>query len=197
LFPHTQMRDKFYADFFQPLVPISRFHVVLLPSVILFSHSLSSTPTHNPITEFCYLYTEWCSKQWLTPTGTWWPPPSKGRGWAWFCECWGRCLRFLVVYVLVSVGKCWGYAEVHQRGLPGCSTHKSKFKKYTFLDNVISNLYIKTNQTHQFLSFILFCSSILHVSGGLSVHNQESKTVRAASGIWHTGSVVQICNSKI
>jgi hypothetical protein len=39
-----------------------------------------------------------------------------------------------LVHVLVSARKCWGYAEAHQRGLPGCSTHKSKFKKYRFLD---------------------------------------------------------------
>jgi hypothetical protein len=30
---------------------------------------------------------------------------------------------------------------------------------------------------HQFLEFILFCSSTLHVSDGLSIHHQESKTV--------------------
>jgi len=29
----------------------------------------------------------------------------------------------------------------------------------------------------------------LHVSDGLSIHYQESKTVRTASGICHTGSV--------
>jgi len=31
--------------------------------------------------------------------------------------------------------------------------------------------------------------NILHVSGGLSVHHQESKTVHTASSICHTGSV--------
>jgi len=36
---------------------------------------------------------------------------------------------------------------------------------------------------HQFLNFILFCSSTLYVSDGLSVHHQESKTVHTASGI--------------
>jgi len=41
---------------------------------------------------------------------------------------------------------------------------------------------------HQFLKFILFCSSTLHVSDGLSVHRQESKTVHAASGICQTDS---------
>jgi len=41
---------------------------------------------------------------------------------------------------------------------------------------------------HQFLKFILFCSSTLHVSDGLSVHHQESKTVLTASGICQTDS---------
>jgi len=36
--------------------------------------------------------------------------------------------------------------------------------------------YNKTNEIHQFLKFILFCSSTLHVSDGLSLHHQESKT---------------------
>jgi hypothetical protein len=46
----------------------------------------------------------------------------------------------------------------------------------------------KTNEMHQFLKFILFWSRILHVSDGLSVHYQESKTVRTASGIYQTDS---------
>jgi len=37
---------------------------------------------------------------------------------------------------------------------------------------------------HRFLKFILFSSSTLHVSGGLSVHHQES--VYIASGIYQT-----------
>ena len=41
---------------------------------------------------------------------------------------------------------------------------------------------------HQFLKFILVCSSTLHVSDGLSVHHQESKTVHTASGICQTDS---------
>jgi len=41
---------------------------------------------------------------------------------------------------------------------------------------------------HQFLKFILFWSKILHVSDALSVHYQESKTVRTASGIYQTDS---------
>jgi hypothetical protein len=41
---------------------------------------------------------------------------------------------------------------------------------------------------HQFLKFILFCSSILHFSDGLSVHHQESTIVHTASGICQTDS---------
>jgi hypothetical protein len=39
---------------------------------------------------------------------------------------------------------------------------------------------------HQIINFILFCSSTLHVSDGLSVHHQESKTIHTASGICKT-----------
>jgi len=48
--------------------------------------------------------------------------------------------------------------------------------------------YSKTNEMHQVFIFILFCSSTLHVSDGLSVHRQESKTVHTASGICQTDS---------
>jgi hypothetical protein len=48
--------------------------------------------------------------------------------------------------------------------------------------------YSTTNEMHQFLKFILFCSSTLNVSDGLSVHHQESKTVNTASGICQTVS---------
>jgi len=48
---------------------------------------------------------------------------------------------------------------------------------------------------HQFFSFILFCSSTLHVSDGLSVHHQESKTVHTASGVNQTESVWHIPES--
>jgi hypothetical protein len=41
--------------------------------------------------------------------------------------------------------------------------------------------YSKTNEMHQFLKFILFCSSTLHVSDGLSVHYQESADCLLAS----------------
>jgi hypothetical protein len=49
--------------------------------------------------------------------------------------------------------------------------------------------FLKQNQPDaQYLKFILFRNSTLHVSDGLSVHHQESKTVHTASGICHTGS---------
>jgi len=48
--------------------------------------------------------------------------------------------------------------------------------------------YSKTNRMHQFLKFILFCSSTLRVSDGLSVHHQESKTVYTGTGICQTDS---------
>jgi len=41
---------------------------------------------------------------------------------------------------------------------------------------------------HHFLKFILFCGSTLHVSDGLSVYHQESKTVHTASGRYQTDS---------
>jgi len=52
----------------------------------------------------------------------------------------------------------------------------------------VINFNSKTNEMHQLLKFILFCSSSLHVSDGLSVHHQESKTVHTASGICQTDS---------
>ena len=48
---------------------------------------------------------------------------------------------------------------------------------------VVIYFYSKTNEMHQFLKFILFCSNTLHVSDGLYVHHQESKTVHTASGV--------------
>ena len=53
---------------------------------------------------------------------------------------------------------------------------------------IVIYFYSKTNEMHQFLKFILFCSSTLHVSDGLSVHHQESKTVHTASGVCQTDS---------
>jgi hypothetical protein len=48
--------------------------------------------------------------------------------------------------------------------------------------------YSKTNEMYQFFKFILFCSSILHVSDSLSDHHQEFKTVHTASGVCQTDS---------
>jgi hypothetical protein len=56
----------------------------------------------------------------------------------------------------------------------------------TYCEAVFS--YSKTNKMHQFLTFILSCSSTLRVSDGLSVHHQESKTVYTATGICQTDS---------
>jgi hypothetical protein len=53
---------------------------------------------------------------------------------------------------------------------------------------IVIYFYSKTNEMHQFLKFILFSSSTLHVSDGLSVHNQESKTAHTASDICQTHS---------
>ena len=53
---------------------------------------------------------------------------------------------------------------------------------------IISNyFYIKTTKVHNISN--LFWNNILHVSDGLFVHHQESKTVHTASGIRHTGPV--------
>jgi hypothetical protein len=41
---------------------------------------------------------------------------------------------------------------------------------------------------HQFLKFILFWNNTPHVSDGLSVHHQESKTVHTASVLCQTDS---------
>jgi hypothetical protein len=42
---------------------------------------------------------------------------------------------------------------------------------------ILIYFYSKTNEMYQFLKFILFCSSTLHVLDDLSVHHQEPKTV--------------------
>jgi hypothetical protein len=48
--------------------------------------------------------------------------------------------------------------------------------------------YSKTNEIHQFLKYILFCSSTLRVSNGLSFRHQKPKIVHTAAGICHRGS---------
>jgi hypothetical protein len=53
---------------------------------------------------------------------------------------------------------------------------------------IMISFYSKTNEMHQFLKFIVFYSSTLHVSYGLFVHHQESKTVRTAKCISQTDS---------
>jgi len=51
---------------------------------------------------------------------------------------------------------------------------------------IVIYFYSKTNEIHHFLKFILFCRCTLHVSDGLSIHHQESKTVHTASGVRQT-----------
>jgi len=53
---------------------------------------------------------------------------------------------------------------------------------------IVIYFYSKTNEMHQFLKFISFCSSTLRVWDGLSVRRQESETVRTASGTCQTDS---------
>jgi len=53
---------------------------------------------------------------------------------------------------------------------------------------IVIHFYSKTNEMHQFLRFILFCSSSLYVWGGLSVHHQETKTMHTAPGVCQTDS---------
>jgi len=48
---------------------------------------------------------------------------------------------------------------------------------------IVIYFYSKTNEMHQFLKFILFCSSTLHVSDSLSVPHQESKTVHIPDAV--------------
>ena len=55
---------------------------------------------------------------------------------------------------------------------------------------ILIYFYSKTNEMHQFFKFISFCSSTPHVSDGLSVHHQESKTVHTASRVCQTDSAV-------
>jgi len=43
---------------------------------------------------------------------------------------------------------------------------------------------------HQRIKFILFWNYTLHVLDGLSVHQQEFKTVHTATGICQTGTAV-------
>jgi len=56
---------------------------------------------------------------------------------------------------------------------------------------IVIYFYIKTNQMHNISNLFYFGTTLyeVHVSDGLSVHHQESKTVHTASGVCHTGSV--------
>ena len=64
--------------------------------------------------------------------------------------------------------------------LPGCGVNRTPLSSAEVKERVF---YSKTKEMHQFLKFILFCSSTLHILDGLSVHHQESKTVHTASGV--------------
>jgi hypothetical protein len=55
--------------------------------------------------------------------------------------------------------------------------------------NLVEGFYSKRNQMHSISTLFYFWNNTLHVLNGLSVHNQESKTVHTASGTCHTGSV--------
>ena len=47
----------------------------------------------------------------------------------------------------------------------------------------ITHIYRKTNQMPQCIKYVLFWNDTLHISDGLSVHHQQFKTVRTATGI--------------
>jgi len=66
----------------------------------------------------------------------------------------------------------------------------TNLSNYRLFSNINSPTYFysKTKEMRQFLKFILFWSGTVHVSDGLSVHHQESKTVRTATGICQTDS---------
>ena len=88
----------------------------------------------------------------------------------------------------LDVGGCWLCFKIRTQHLFEGS--RGYYKNLTFMwSRIVIYFYSNTNQMHQFLKFILFCSSTLHVSDGLSVGHQESKTVHTASGIYHRGSV--------
>jgi len=55
---------------------------------------------------------------------------------------------------------------------------------------IVIYFYIKSNQMHQCIKFILFWKDTLHVSDGLSVHHQEFTSVHTATGICQTDNAV-------
>ena len=81
-----------------------------------------------------------------------------GPGQLIFCANWRRCLNL---------------SHIHRGDKSACDTG---------LENTFQHIYSKTNEIHQFLTFILFWSHTLHVSDGLPVQHQDSKTVHTASG---------------
>ena len=66
----------------------------------------------------------------------------------------------------------------------------TKFSEYDFCRTIHHDIFLYYNQPDaKHLKFILFWKNTLHVSGDLSDHHQESKTVHTASSVCHSGSV--------
>jgi len=90
----------------------------------------------------------------------------------------------------ISFRVLWKFSNIFS--LKICSYegfNSSSNRSLTFIGLcIVIYFYSKTNEMHQLLKFILFFSSTLHVSGGLYVHHQESKTVHTTSGICKTDS---------
>ena len=74
--------------------------------------------------------------------------------------------------------------EIHLFELTGTTSHPDmqKIRMNGFF-------YSKPNQMHNISNLFYFGNNTLHVSDGLFVHHQESKSLHTASGICHTGSV--------
>ena len=86
----------------------------------------------------------------------------------------------------------WPSCAAAKEGLKNCARNMWRNLMLCNLCEWIRNLCIKLviikklyydarstiyQETQQFLKFLLFCSSTIHVSDGLSVHHQASKTV--------------------
>jgi hypothetical protein len=52
---------------------------------------------------------------------------------------------------------------------------------FPYKNDSLKYFYSKTDEIRLFFKFILFCSSTLRVSDGLSLHHKEFKTVHTAS----------------
>jgi len=86
------------------------------------------------------------------------------------------CLKFVFVCIHVSL---WG--------LRTNSEYVPVSFYFLFVGTcIVIYFYGKTNQMHN-ISIVFYFGATLHVSVGLSIHHQESKTVHTAS--YHTGSV--------